>query len=120
MIQLVAPSATIRSINRRIAAASRSSSGTQRKPDLPTANGSDSTTTRSHATTEVLTTRLATIRKVGVPEKTSPRSQNSKKLPPAAITAKAATGAASTIIERNIPSANDAAPEGCNAARAFR
>src|SRR5947209_8708827 len=40
---------------------------------------------------------LATIRKVPVPEKMSPRSQNSKKLPPAAIAAKATTGAASAI-----------------------
>src|ERR1700730_13293143 len=119
-IQLAAPSATTCPMKRRIAAAFRLSSGTLRRPGRSTASGKDRSTTASQAETDMLITVLAITRKVSVPEKTSPRSQNSKKLPPAAIAAKAATGAASTIIERNIPSANDAAPEGCNAARAFR
>ena len=84
MIQLAAPSATTCRINRRIAAASRSSSGTQRKPGRPTANGTASTTIRSEATTDVLMMRLATLWNVSVPEKTSPWSQNRRKLPPAA------------------------------------
>ena len=84
MIQLAAPSATTLWINRRIAAASRSSSGTHRKPDRPTANGADSTTMRSQATIDVLMIRLATLWNVSVPEKTSPWSQNRRKLPPAA------------------------------------
>ena len=69
MIQLTAPSVTIRPINRRIAAASRSPSGTQRKPGRLTANGRDRTTTRSQATTDVLMIRLTTFWKVSVPEK---------------------------------------------------